>query len=736
MADAFGRLHHDVQHKLHDMRWTALNAVQVDAIDHLLGEHPTDCVISAPTAGGKTEAAFLPILSAIAGKAGGGVRAMYIGPLKALINDQFRRVEDLCQRMTLPVHRWHGDVTESHRKHLLAAPAGLLLITPESLEAMFVLRPTAMPTLFGELQFVVIDEMHAFLGNVRGAQLISQLHRLRARTGADPLRIGLSATLGDFAAAGHWLRPDGRSVKIIEGATQGSEIAIKVRGFWQPPPPPATDGAEDAREGEDNELSELAQALLLAGRGKTNLVFANSKRLIELLADELTEQAKAMQLPDEIVVHHGSLSKETRESAEERLRAGRPCTAVCSNTLEMGIDIGAIDEVVQVSAPWSVASLVQRLGRSGRRPGSRRILRGYFLEQRCDSMPGFWDRLHLDFVRAIAAIELLLERFIEAPRCDRAHLSTLVQQILSCAAETGGIRAADLHERTIGSGAFARLGKPELIELLRELGTKDLLEQLPDATLVLGVKGQLLVGHYTFYAAFRAPVEFQVMHAGRLIGLLPEDYLPPPREHFILAGRRWRVEEIDANAKQVHVVPSRGRRPPQFLKSAPEADPQLHEKMRQLLAGSDEPRYLDATALEILGMSRAEAQRLDLASCTHAFDGGVRILLWGGTRLHRTLALALRRAELQVEADDSIGFDVEASAEKVTPVLRQLLEAPDAMELAEYADVHLGARVTEGDKLDELVPARLWRRAYAEERLDLAAAKRAAAKILDELGRA
>lgn len=176
MADAFGKLHRDVQHKLHDMKWTSLNAIQVEAIEHLLGSTPTDCIVSAPTAGGKTEAAFLPVLSAIADEPTGGVRAMYIGPLKALINDQFRRVEDLCERMSMPVHRWHGDVTDSHRKALLTAPAGVLLITPESLEAMFILRPTKMPKLFGRLAYVVIDEMHAFLGSVRGAQLISQLH--------------------------------------------------------------------------------------------------------------------------------------------------------------------------------------------------------------------------------------------------------------------------------------------------------------------------------------------------------------------------------------------------------------------------------------------------------------------------------------------------------------------------------------------------------------------------------
>lgn len=726
MSDAFGRLHRDVQRKLHDMQWTSLNAVQVDAIEHLLGPAPCDCVIAAPTAGGKTEAAFLPVLSSIAEDAGGGVRAMYIGPLKALINDQFRRIEDLCARMEMPVHRWHGDVSQTHRKALLSNPGGVLLITPESLEAMFILRATQMPRLFGRLAYVVVDEMHAFLGSVRGAQLISQLHRLRVRTGADPLRIGLSATLGDPQAAGRWLRPDARPVRHIAQSTGGSEIAIKVRGFWKPAPSP---------EGDDDErtaLVELAQAVLLAGRGKTNLVFANTKQLIEVVAEELTTQAAVLELPDEIVVHHGSLSKELRESAEARLRDDRPCTAVCSNTLEMGIDIGSIDEIVQVSAPWSVASLVQRLGRSGRRPGSKRILRGYFIEERADER-GFWQQLHPAFIRAVAAIELLLERFVESPRSDRAELSTLVQQVLSCAAETGGARAADMFERTVGSGAFHGVTRADFVELLRELGSRELLEQMPDGTLVLGVKGLPIVDHYTFYAAFRASVEYQVFHGSRNLGRLQEDCLPPPGEHVILSGRRWQVEEIVVERKQVYVIPSRGRRPPGFISGGADLDTRIHARMRQLLESATAPAYLDATANEILNASRAAVRHMDLGRRVHPMANGCRLMLWAGTRAHRTLDLALRAAEVEVEWSTDLGIDAKASSEAVATALRALMGAPDANHLAAFADEHQAARAVHGDKFDEFVPAHLWQRVYANERLDLPSAKVLAEEIVTEL---
>jgi ATP-dependent Lhr-like helicase len=236
MPGAYDLLHPLLQRKLYEMRWTELRPIQRDAILHLLGPTPTDCLITSPTASGKTEAAFLPVISAIADDWSGSVRAMYIGPLKALINDQFGRIEELCTRIELPVCRWHGDVDDGPRKALLARPGGILLITPESLEAMFVLRPTQMKTLFGRLSYVVIDEVHAFLGTERGAQLISQLHRLGLRAGVDPLRIGLSATIGDYAAARRWLRRHGRPVHTVESPLGDSEIRILVKGLWRQKP--------------------------------------------------------------------------------------------------------------------------------------------------------------------------------------------------------------------------------------------------------------------------------------------------------------------------------------------------------------------------------------------------------------------------------------------------------------------------------------------------------------------
>ncbi len=724
---AFALLHPLVQRKLWDMKWTELRPIQVDAIEHLRGTSATDCILASPTASGKTEAAFLPVLSSIADDPGGSVRAVYIGPLKALIDDQFGRIEDLCARMEMPVHRWHGDVGEAARRSLLQHPAGVLLITPESMEAMFVLRPTEIPRLFGHLQYVVIDEMHAFLGTPRGAQLISQLHRLRLRTARDPIRIGLSATLGDADAAKRWLRRDGRPVRVIESPATSSEIRLRVRGVWRTPPS-ESELAEDAG---DPSTAEVARGILLACRGDTNLIFANSKSLIEALGDELATQAKASGITDEIVVHHGSLSKDERAHAEERLRSGRPCTAVCSNTLELGIDIGAIDQVIQVSAPWSVATLVQRLGRSGRRPGSARILRGYFIENvpKADASP--WERLHLGFVRALASIELLLAGWLEAPDVDRSNLSTLVQQVLSSLAETGGLRAQELHARVDGSGAFPGVQRAEFAAILRELGARDLIEQMPDSSLVLGIQGQRIVGHYSFYAAFDAPTELQVLHRDRAIGMLPASMLPGEGEHVILAGRRWQVDQIDLDRKQVFVTPSRGRRPPRFVSEAGDIAARVHVRMRALLLDDTVPAYLDDTGREILQHARAAARDASIETPVHVFPDRSVLSLWAGTRIHRTLSIVLACRGLEVESPVDVALDVLAQPSEWTKVLRQFVDAPDPLALAKHAETKLHARFG-GDKYDSYLATDPWRAAYLRERLDLDGASRVALRLLSE----
>lgn len=727
MTSAFDLLHPHVQQKLWDMKWSNLRPIQSKAILHVLNGGG-DCVITSPTASGKTEAVFLPVLSSIADTPQGSVRAVYIGPLKALINDQFRRLEDLCTRMEMPVHKWHGDVTASARRALIERPSGVLLITPESLEAMFVLRSTLIPKLFARLDFVVIDELHAFLENERGAQLRSQLHRLQKRAGCNPVRIGLSATIGDPHAALGWIRPAGPLATLIDGDDAHSSIRLRVRGIWKDPSQKISpDGAEVT----DRSVAEVARAILRSSHGKTNLVFANSKACIEALADELTTQCSDQNLPDEIVVHHGSLSKERREYAEERLRGANPCTAVCSNTLEMGIDVGEISEVIQVSAPWSVAALKQRLGRSGRRAGASRVLRGLFVEERPTEESEVWDRLHLGLIRGVAAIELMLEEFLEPPEVHKSHLSTLVQQVLSIIAETGGCTAPALYGSAVGGGAFGPLSGADFGNLLRALGQADLIEQMEEGTLVLGMEGQKIVDHYSFYAAFDSTPEFRVMNGSEEIGTV--ELPPPPGEHLILAGRRWQVETVDVDRLELLVRPARGRRPPWYHSPGGHVHRALHEKMRELLVGEAVPAYLDDVAIETLNAARQTANQCGrFVPRAQLHGSGVRLFVWGGSRVQQTLKIALRGAELEAH-DQKVGFDVKAEPSKVRQFLEAFANAPDPAQLSAIADEVMSWRATGGQKYDHYVPTELWRDAFARDELDVKGAAEVAAKLAKDL---
>jgi ATP-dependent Lhr-like helicase len=722
MASAFELLHPGVKRKLWEMKWEELRPIQVNAIRHILGGGG-DCVISSPTAGGKTEAAFLPVISAIADEPFGGVRAMYVGPLKALINDQFGRLEDLCARMELPVHKWHGDVGDAERRALISRPGGIMLITPESLEAMFVMRSERIPSIFGRLSFVVIDELHAFLGSPRGAQLRSLLHRLRVRAGCDPVRIGLSATIGNPEEALRWIRPAGPPATLIR--EEGSKpLKLAIRGIWRRNVEGAIDSGEkgptdEAVAKEDPSVAELARAILVACRGATNLVFANAKGQIEELADELATQAKALALRDEIVVHHGSLAKTEREYTEARLREDRPCTAVCSNTLEMGIDIGQIDAVVQVAAPWTVSSLMQRVGRSGRHEGQARVLRGYFVEDEPVAEDGLWPRLHLELLQGIAIVELMLEKCLEPAELKRAHWSTLVQQLLSTLAETGGIKAVELKTRLLGSETFGAMSGADFAALLRNLAKEDLIEQIADGSLVLGLKGQRIVEHFTFFAAFRSPVEFRVIHGSAEIGKLPELTAPIPGDHLILAGKRWKVERVDPDRREIEVVPSKGRKKPKFTSLGADIDPAVHAKMRALLGSDARPSYLDGVAFEMLSAARKTAAPYRNFQPSILESGGhVKLFLWKGSKVQRTILLALVGAGLRVR-DEEVGLEVDGSLEAVRTALGSFVSRLDEDRLAAVAEETMHARLLGGDKFDRYLPSPLWRRAFVAERLDI-----------------
>jgi ATP-dependent helicase Lhr and Lhr-like helicase len=348
---AFESLHDSVKSWIAIKEWQALLPIQEQAINIVLGTE-SDLLIAAPTASGKTEAAMLPIASILAEQATEGLACLYVSPLKALINDQFPRAESLFGACDVRVTAWHGDVPRSQKMAFLKQPRGVLLITPESLEALLMTRGVMTSELFNPTRFVVIDEVHAFAGTERGAQVQSLLARIERASGRRMRRIGLSATAGDLQAVAEFLRPqvEGEVVTIIDRESRPSVKRIH--------------GVIDEGGGQDEVVKWMYQSL----RGSNNLVFANRRSDVEAYADALRELCDADGTRPEFEAHHGSLSREHREEVEYVLKnSTESTTVVASSTLELGIDVGTIERVVQIGAPPSVASLQQRLGRSGRR---------------------------------------------------------------------------------------------------------------------------------------------------------------------------------------------------------------------------------------------------------------------------------------------------------------------------------------------------------------------------------
>ena len=649
-------------------------------------------IIAAGTARGKTEAAFLPILSRISRQPGAGIRALCVSPLKALINDQFRRLEDLCGELHVPLYRWHGDVPAGFKRKLLKHPEGILVITPESLEALFVLHGSQIGSLFAGLSYCVIDELHAFLGTERGRQLQSLLHRLEIVLDRRVSRIGLSATLGDMGLACEFLRSGGgAAVRSVVSNESGQEVRIQVRGYRLAAALrlPLAGGEED-REEETVEESEndieIAKHLFTTLRGGHHLVFANSRAVVEQYADRLRHLCKDLDVPNEFWPHHGNLSKALREETEAAIKdRSRPATAICTMTLELGIDIGAIESIAQVGPPSSVASTRQRLGRSGRQGGPA-VLRAYVQEREVqrDASPNV--ALRVDLVQTIAIIQLLLAGWCEPPERGALHLSTLVQQILSLVAQYGAVRAEPAWVELCRQGPFSAVSRAQFAAVLRSLASQLLIQQDHSGELVLAQVGERIVNHYGFYAAFTSPEEFRIVAAGRTLGSMPIQASLTLGSFLIFGGRRWKVVGIDAEQKTIDVCPATGGRLPMFDHvDLPPVHDRVRREMFALLGSTAVAPYLDRRARELLQEGRDNFARFGLAEAhLLAWGDATLVFLWCGDRILDTLVLWFQALGITAHRARITLFLPQISMVDADKLLRRLADEkpPAGIELA------------------------------------------------------
>ncbi|MFK5915341.1 MAG: DEAD/DEAH box helicase [Woeseiaceae bacterium] len=649
-STGFNQLNKGVQRWVWSQNWSELRDIQEQSIEPIL-EANCDVIISASTAAGKTEAAFLPVLSKLADNPVNGFGVLYISPLKALINDQYRRLQSLGEQLDIPITPWHGDISLSVKQKRRNDPQGVLLITPESLESMLLNQSGWVTKAFPYISHIIIDEFHAFIGTERGRQLQSLMQRLEFILNRVIPRVALSATLGDMQLIGESLRQSEKlPCKIIESNSSHSDLKIQLRGYIEKAVPAAN---------EPIALEEIISDLYALLRGKSHLVFANSRSRTEEVAAKLSDLCDINTVPNEFFPHHGNLSKELRESLESRLQENKwPTTAVCTMTLELGIDIGNVDSIAQITAPHSVASLRQRLGRSGRR-GDAAILRLFILEDEVTSHSSVHDRLRLQVTQCVAMINLLLNKWYEPASAQEYHLSTLVQQTLSVIGQYGGVRADQLWKLLCDTGPFKKVDQTFYADILRALGKEDLITQMQDGQITLGKIGERVVGHYSFYTAFSTPEEYRLECKGRTLGTIPIDNPITIGEHIIFAGQRWEVLDVDPEKKFISLKHAKGGVPPKFDGGGLSIHDMVRKEMRSIYLNKSVPPYLDEKARDLFNEAMDSFESLGLEHNNFIQQGKTLYLYpWLGDRTVNTIAALLRMSSLKASTYAGI-IDIE-----------------------------------------------------------------------------
>ncbi|WP_227687876.1 DEAD/DEAH box helicase [Psychrobacter immobilis] len=757
MRDAHIELDKRVQRWVFNQGWHGLREVQAKAIAPILSGQ-TDVLISAATAAGKTEAFFLPACSAIAHQEK-GVGILYISPLKALINDQYRRLQSLAELLDMQLTPWHGDSPLSKKKQQKKSPSGIILITPESLESLLIRDAGWVKQAFGDLKYIVIDEFHAFLGSERGQHLLSLLNRLEHVAGRleTPIpRVALSATLGNIETVPLSLRPNhSLPCVIIKDTESTSNVKVQLKGYIEPSQimqMVQIDGIETDYESNKTEeerftgiglesaiiessnfeisydaQSQICTDLYRFCRGGNHLIFANSRKRTELIATLLSEKCEQNIVPNEFFPHHGSLAKELREGLEQRLQKDNlPTTAVCTMTLELGIDIGKVDSVVQVTAPHSVSSLRQRLGRSGRRGGSS-VLRMLITEEEIDVNTNLVDRLRLELIQSLAMIRLLIaSRWFEPADTSLYHFSTLLHQVLATIGQWGGIRADQIYTLLCRQGSFQKITPTHFKSLLLQMGAMQLITQLGNQQLVLGIVGERIVGHYTFYAVFKTPEEYRLVAGSKTLGTLPVTTLLLPEQYIIFAGIRWQVKDIDMDKKVIYVSAVQGGgQPPNF---DGDGDMSIHDRVRQemydilssgnyrISVGDKKVDFADKTARELF---KESIETFDRCQLRHRplidQDGNTYIFMWRGDKVVNTLAALLIQHDFSTERYAGVICINKVNSVQVMRFLQTLAHEPmpSATKLAENVPNKMI------EKFDKYLPEDLLNIGYGAKTFDI-----------------
>ena len=723
--EIFSRLAPFIQDFIYQNKWDELRGVQVAACEVIFGSDD-NLLLSSGTASGKTEAAFLPVLTELYEKPSKSVGVLYISPLKALINDQFKRLEQLLLDSHIPVTKWHGDASQSKKNDLVKNPGGILQITPESLESLVTNKRGACLQMFSDLRFVIIDEVHHFMRDVRGIQLLCVLERLQKLTGVAPRRIGLSATLGDVSLAQTWLNTGTDRNCAAPISDEGKKrVRLHIERFVNY----ADKRDFEERDGSGNLVSvdsggdighrEHYEYLFKMTLDKKTIIFTNSREETEFVIANLREIALKNKSPDVYRVHHGNVSALIRETTEDEMKdEDEKIVTGATVTLELGIDIGSLDQAVQVGAPLNVSSFAQRLGRCGRRGQIPQLLFTFVESIRINSAD-ILGPINWEFIRTIAIIELYLRSHWMEPIPPLRHAYNLLyHQTMSHIKSSGELSPAALAQSILPLGCFRHIPQDDYKKLLSHLIHIQQLERTERGGLIIGREGEKVVNSHKFLTVFITPEYLLVKDENRTIGTVDKIY--PVGTRFALAGLTW--ETVDVNEKSKVI----------FVKRVPgisvvdwnvDFEAELHtvlvRKIREILQNDAAYPYLSERCRERLSEIQYITRNSGILKnlVTPLSDKKYAIFPWVGTRRLMTLHYALSQRKIKNKLPWITCVYLEAAftgtAEELEDIVRDILRKdldPNSLPLPE--------KIQMNGKYNEFIPQELLRKQFVLDYLD------------------
>ncbi len=723
----FERFPDFIREFIYSHSWDSLRAVQIAAAKTIF-ETDHNLLLTSSTASGKTEAAFFPVLADIYDDMPQSVAVIYIAPLKSLINDQFERIDDLLRESGIPVTHWHGDVAASHKKKLLDKPSGILQITPESLESMLINRSNDIVRLFYDLRYIIIDEIHTLTGSDRGNQIICQLARLDRIIGHSPRRIGLSATIGNPELAAKWLSAgSGRQTDIPDIPQPEIHWRLGLEHFYiqnENTEQSSDDTAASESKPKRSQIDAGYEFMYDCVRDKKALVFSNSREETEYVTATLRQIARNRKEPDIFLIHHGNLSASLREEAEAKMKDESIHAVTCATvTMELGIDIGRLERILQNDSPNSVSSFLQRLGRSGRRGQPPEMMMVFREEDPLPNTP-LPQLIPWSLIRAIAIIQLYIEeRFIEPPTVKKMPFSLMFHQMLSILAASGELSPKALGTRILSLSPFENTSREDCKALMVSMLNNDYIEMTEEGGLIVGIAGERLLKSFKFYAVFKDTEDFTVRCDSEEIGTITTP--PPVGDRFALAGRVWEVEELDISRKLVYVKSIDGKMEVSWPGDYGEIHTKILKRMRKVLQEDTVYPYLLPNAAHRLDVARRLAKNTGFTERSVVHLGGFSycIFPWLGTRSFRTLRKYIRSPEIASEFKISnvefegccyIMFRMERANEKA--FIRRLADRVISEGIDPFALV-AGGEIPIFEKYDPYIPVDLLRRAYATDKL-------------------